>query len=488
MLEEARSDELLRDANPVTARRSEAEVNAALMRVQRILPPAAQESAAREAASGIRLWLFGSRAVAMLSVGGSALIALLVAGVVLLSSSPSSAFAGWSATPSRAGASSTAAAREACGNVAARSMLAADARGPYTAIVYTRGGSPWQCVTEGTQVFLNQSTEYPPSVVINPAAGKVTRPMISRTVTAPAKARVNALEKRDIELDKKYARFVNSGYPRAFLHQDDKLQEEIFAIETGPSSLTAVSGSIGSGVTGVTFVLGDGRNVRATVGHGWYLAWWPGSSRVSTPDPASILVTTTHGAKRVAYDSSSLRRFYGPCLVNACAGPGGLAVRAGFAENLERSFALFSNRNPTPVRDVAAIDLTGFQAFAARVFGLDESQMREVSYGRTGSILVIPGNEGMCVLRTYPPAIDIGGNGGGCSHLSNALGQGVIVIADGSTLEGVIPNGNKTVTAHFAAGRTVTVPVKDNTVLAVFNTAPKDVTYRTSSGKPIRWQ
>lgn len=421
---------------------------------------------------------------------GAGLVTLAVAitvAVLVFSTGTPAAFAGWTRTPSRPTAGALAAARMACGNVARSAVLESDARGPYTATVYTRGGSPWQCVTEGAQVFLNQSTTYPPSVVVSPGAGKLTLPMINRTVRGVAKARVNALEKRDMVLDHKYARFVNSGYPKTFVRQDNKFQEAIYDIETGPGSLTAVSGSIGAGVTGVTFVLSDGTKVRATVGHGWYLAWWPGSSKLTAPDPASIHVTTSTGVEHIAYGPSTLRRFYGPCLINKCRGTGQPAVRAGFAASLKRSFALFSNTKPTPVRDVAAIDLTGFRLFAGRTFGLDQSEMREVSFGRNGIILVIPGNEGACVLRTFPPAIDLGGNGGGCTPLSTVLREGVMVIADGATLEGLVPNGNKTVTAHLGSGRTATVPVKDNAVLAVFTRAPRFVTYKSAAGKPTRW-
>jgi hypothetical protein len=37
------------------------------------------------------------------------------------------------------------------------------------------------------------------------------------------------------------------------------------------------SGRVGSGVSAVTFVLGDGSHVTASVENGWFLAWWPGT-------------------------------------------------------------------------------------------------------------------------------------------------------------------------------------------------------------------
>jgi len=51
-----------------------------------------------------------------------------------------------------------------------------------------------------------------------------------------------------------------------------------------------LEGQVGQGVTGVTLVLQDGSQVKATVAHGVYAAWWPGSS-----NPVSAEVTTPEG-------------------------------------------------------------------------------------------------------------------------------------------------------------------------------------------------
>ncbi|MFG1996329.1 hypothetical protein ACGFJ7_40765 [Actinoplanes sp. NPDC048988] len=45
---------------------------------------------------------------------------------------------------------------------------------------------------------------------------------------------------------------------------------------SGRGRYALASGQVGSGVTGVDVVLPDGRSVQATVGNGWWAAWWPG--------------------------------------------------------------------------------------------------------------------------------------------------------------------------------------------------------------------
>lgn len=52
-----------------------------------------------------------------------------------------------------------------------------------------------------------------------------------------------------------------------------------------------LSGRAGRGVKAVRIDLADGKRISATIEHGWYLAWWPGS------DPMmAIQAVSTHGA------------------------------------------------------------------------------------------------------------------------------------------------------------------------------------------------
>jgi hypothetical protein len=57
-------------------------------------------------------------------------------------------------------------------------------------------------------------------------------------------------------------------------------------------------GQTGSGVTGVTLVLGDGTSVTTTVANGFFAAWWPGNATVS-----SASVTTAQGTSTDAFSN-----------------------------------------------------------------------------------------------------------------------------------------------------------------------------------------
>ena len=119
----------------------------------------------------------------------SGIAAALVAVVLLLSSGTTVAFAGWTSTPSVPTHAALTQARAACGNVPSTEVVADESRGPFTAIVYLRAATPWQCVTRGSHVLMHQSTPFPPNVVIAPAAGKVSVPYFRERVVGAAASR-----------------------------------------------------------------------------------------------------------------------------------------------------------------------------------------------------------------------------------------------------------------------------------------------------------
>jgi hypothetical protein len=45
--------------------------------------------------------------------------------------------------------------------------------------------------------------------------------------------------------------------------------------DRGGSAFSLADGRTGPGVSGVILSLDDGTNVQATVGGGWFVAWWP---------------------------------------------------------------------------------------------------------------------------------------------------------------------------------------------------------------------
>jgi hypothetical protein len=249
-----------------------------------------------------------------LLLGGAATIiaACIAAAILLLSSGASNAFAGWVPTPSLASAATLATAREACGTrrppplpqsrgreLPATSVLAAESTGPFTAVVYEREGMHWQCVTDGRNVLLNQVPMGLPGTLTKPLVAGVEFPLASRVLMGAARARQITLMAGHLQIRDPAKAFA--------------------AVARSPDSLQVVSGHVGRGVRRVTFVLRDGARVRATIGHGWYLAWWPTNhSKLYANAPASILVTTAHGTSRAPYSSSRLLRYFRLCLLVLC--------------------------------------------------------------------------------------------------------------------------------------------------------------------------
>jgi hypothetical protein len=423
-----------------------------------------------------------------LAATASALAAALIALILLLSSGTPAAFAGWTDTPSPPTAAALTAARAACGRVPLAEVVAAEARGPFTAIVYLRGASPWQCVIRGRQVLLHQSTTYPPSVVVKPASGAVSIPIVSHTVVgAVPKRSLNKLYKREDVLyssssDVQDEKLASGATARA-------LRAAELAIILGPDSLAAVSGSVGADVSGVTFVLRDGTQVRATVGHGWYLAWWPGTDRSDETTPTAIRVMTVDGTTTAPYKAAYLSEIYRPCLAfqDCFGGAWNIDVIRGVSPSFTEHFGLFRNTAPIPLKQATSGDQTFglLGAFdTAAHFGLDESQIHKVSLGSLGTaIWVVPGNEGVCVKLGSATDMNAPGSGGaGCSDLSEVLSKGLIV--GGSQTFGLVADGNPTVTVCMTSGRRVTVPVKDNVFYWTFPGRPGTIYFKNAFGKP----
>jgi hypothetical protein len=414
----------------------------------------------------------------------SAIAAAVVAVVLLLSSGTSAAFAGWTTTPSVPTRAALAEVRTACGHVPQADVVAAESRGPFTAIVYVQGGTPWQCVTRGNRVLLHQSTPYPPNVVISPGPGKASVPFINqRVIGAAANQSLKTLLKREDALYR--------ALPAGQLLQPGArtTARALRAAETkiilGGHSLSTVSGSVGRGVTGVTFVLQDGTKVKATVGHGWYLAWWPGTAKPSQSFPTAIRVTTVRGTKTAAYTASYLSELYRPCLAGQTCRDGLSTIRIlrGVSPSLTAHFALLRNSRPAPKSTQAGARL--FYGFSeASQLGLDEAQIRKVSFGAAGTIWVTPGTEGACVKLGAAANINAPDTGGGgCTALRGVLQQALIISSDQAVL-GLAADGNKTVTVCMTSGRRITVPVKDNVFYKVLPGRPGTIYLKNAYGKP----
>jgi hypothetical protein len=157
--------------------------------------------------------------------------------VILLGSSATPAFAGWTTTPTAPMPGQLAAAEEHCGAGAGTPVLT-DTRGPYTASIYADSST---CV-QGNGITISSSS---------------------------GGARSSRIPAGKIELN-------GAGESDSDGH-----------------ALTMVDGPIGAGVTGVTITRSDGGSVQATVKNGWYLAWWPGTERAVTARVASASGTAT---------------------------------------------------------------------------------------------------------------------------------------------------------------------------------------------------
>jgi hypothetical protein len=436
------------------------------------------------------------------ALGGGVSVAAagVVAAVLLLSSGTNTAFAGWTSQPTRPTAAAVRQARAVCGAVPADDLLASEARGPYVAIVYTRNPSPWECVTHGTDVFLNRTTQDPPSAFANPGVGKVTLPVISaRTAHGAALKQLNAIQKRQLQLFRNQA--LKRDDPQKVTRIGRSLQKQSFAAITGPDSLTAVSGAVGTGVRGVMLVLADGKRVVATVKDDWYLAWWPG---VDTHNayPVSIRVTTATSTTTAGYSRADLRALFGLCLLNErCTGftRNRIKLVSGVASVLSRDFSLFRSlpaASARTLRDLRPVLWTG-------AMGADIHQLRAVSFGRLGTVLAIPGTGGACVeIATTEPngrGRSATGGGGTCNPSLQGLGRGVFMSGYSANLRrpksggtysitGLVPDGNHTITVRLASGQVVTAPVKHNIVFAHFKNQPRSVTYKSAAGHTISFQ
>jgi hypothetical protein len=424
------------------------------------------------------------------TVGAVAATTGLTAGILVaaLSTGATSAFAGWTAVPESAPPAAIARARATCNGVPAAAVVASEARGPYTAIVYTRDDSPWQCVVKGGQTLLNKSTEYPLNIVIRPAAGKVSLPAFNHTAKGLAGRAVRQLDPQ--------LRYLLRRTPTP-TGRIQQVEKRLFAAETGPSSLAAASGYVGSGVTGVTFVLRDGLHVKATVGNSWYLAWWPGSSRPSAHYPAAMLVTTPSGTKRAEFRLPLVDRpvvlgdYYQPGLCAGCGPPTLISITPGVAPIITRSYKIFRDP-PTPLRRLPPWLQPVIKKLADRPIlafnpqlGIKLSETRVVLLNNDHAVILVPGREGLCTMTADP-----GGGGGSCEP-KHAVGRsitGEISSESGeyaSEASGVVPDGFNEVIVHFTSGQTRTIPVHDNVFRGIFKQQVTGLSARNAAGTVI---
>lgn len=177
--------------------------------------------------------------VAIGALASAAAGAGALAVVISLGAEASNAFAGWTAKPTAASPGQIDAARASCR--ASRSPIAglplklSDTRGPFTFAIYADDNSSATCMK-------------------GPSFTSVSGSMSSYPVDVPA------------------------GHI---------LLSSSHATDRAAQAYSLAEGRTGADVTGVTLTLDDGTNVQATVGNGWFVAWWPGSHDVNSAELAT---------------------------------------------------------------------------------------------------------------------------------------------------------------------------------------------------------
>jgi hypothetical protein len=197
-------------------------------------------------------------AVGVLAAGaaGTAAVAFSLVG------GAANAFAGWTATPTPPGPGQIATAQLRCDGqspVAGLPLVLSDTRGPFTFQIYADSTSNATCISGPTFTGVSGSSGTAP---ISVPAGQV---------------------------------LVSGSHMTARDGQQFSFAE----------------GHTGAGVTGVTLVLDDGSQVQATVGGGWFVAWWPSLQQVKAAD-----VTTASGEHTQPVDLPQMS----PCSAHDCAG------------------------------------------------------------------------------------------------------------------------------------------------------------------------
>jgi hypothetical protein len=206
------------------------------------------------------------------SAAGAAGIGAIVAAAVTLSGA-TAAFAGWTASPSRAAAAAAdaASAAPACANELASmpggpgnvtwTPTATDVRGPYVLEAVASGSMSATCLTgpSVTSVSLGSgggslSSSGTPSGVDPGGTSSTTNYAPGAAVTELTLSSLN----------------TQSGAP-----------------------FDTLEGTVSPGVTAVSFAMSDGQHVQATVNGGLVLAWWPNGSKPVTAQVTIPSGTTT---------------------------------------------------------------------------------------------------------------------------------------------------------------------------------------------------
>ena len=215
---------------------------------------------------------------ALTSAAGAGTVAVIVS----LTAGASNAFAGWTPKPTPPAPGQLAAARASCeasqSPIAGLPLKLADTRGPYTFSIYADSSSSAACIKGPSFTAVSGSIA---SGAVDVPAGQVLLSISHRTDLA------------------------GNGF-------------------------TFADGRTGDGVSGVTLTLEDGTSVQATVGGGWFVAWWPGGQQIKSAE----LTTQTGTATQTFNLSPEI-----PCADQGCTGGAGNGAPGGGGESFSGSDA-----------------------------------------------------------------------------------------------------------------------------------------------------
>jgi len=195
-----------------------------------------------------------SRRLTWLAVAGGTGLVATVLTVVFVGGGGQAAFAGWSTHPTKPAVGQLTSADASCQgalarvppsvsqgtNVASLAPEVSDVRGPYTVTVFG----------DGSQIG---------SLCISVPGGNATVQLITWS-DVPVGPDAIALGRTEVLSD-------------------------------GGQTFTLVEGRTGDAVTGVALTLENGSRVTATIGHGFFLAWWPGNG-----SSTAVVVSTASGS------------------------------------------------------------------------------------------------------------------------------------------------------------------------------------------------
>jgi hypothetical protein len=215
----------------------------------------------------------GLKRLAAVGVGAVAAgVAVLVLGTT--GGGPSSAFAGWTATPTGPASGETAGALDRCTSQLAGAggglsgipaggwqPVVTDTRGPFTAMVLQSGSASATCIN-GPSFTSTAANDTQASTGSQHNPSQHTLSGRAAASSAPPSVSVLGL----------------GGSSSGPISQASQAQ----LTTSGGRQYTFVQGQVVAGVTRVTLVLSDGSNVQATVGDRSFIAWWPGSATTSS--------------------------------------------------------------------------------------------------------------------------------------------------------------------------------------------------------------